>query len=101
MRAQAPRRCVDVAGSIMHHVVNRAYVPSAGGDPPVGTGGLPWSVQPHSSYVRRMLPPAAVASNPASGICTQVRAGRGTWRERGSGGRESEGEYSSRGAGWM
>lgn len=72
MRAQAPRRCVDVASSIMHHIINRAFVPSAGGDPPIGTGGLPWSVQPHSSYVRRMVPPAAVASNPAAGICTQV-----------------------------
>ncbi|CAM9516670.1 unnamed protein product [Ectocarpus sp. 12 AP-2014] len=71
MRAQAPRRCVDIAGSIMHHIINRAYVPTAGGDPPIGTGGLPWSLQPHSSYARRMVPPAVIASNPASGICTQ------------------------------
>lgn len=78
MRAQAPRRCVDIAGSIMHHIINRAYVPTAGGDPPIGTGGLPWSVQPHSSYARRMVPPAVIASNPASGICTQVREERET-----------------------
>lgn len=72
LRALAPRRCVDVAGSIMQHIIARAYIPTAGGDPPVGTGGTPWSIQPHSTYVRRMLPPAAIRSNPASGVCTQA-----------------------------
>ncbi|CAM9262856.1 unnamed protein product, partial [Ascophyllum nodosum] len=71
LRALAPRRCVDIAGSIMQHVIARPYTPTAGGDPPAGTGGAPWSIQPHSTYVRRMLPPAALRSNPATGVCTQ------------------------------
>ena len=75
LRALAPRRCVDIAGSIMQHVIARPYTPTAGGDPPAGTGGAPWSIQPHSTYVRRMLPPAALRSNPATGVCTQAKIG--------------------------
>lgn len=56
----------------MQHMIVRAYLPGAGGDPPIGAGGAPWSIQPHSTYVRRMLPPATIRSNPASGVCTQA-----------------------------
>lgn len=72
MRALAPRRCVDIAGNIMQHLLARQFVVRAGGDPPVGAGGVYWSMQPHSTYVRRIPPPTLLKSNPASGVCTQA-----------------------------
>ncbi|CAM9973883.1 unnamed protein product, partial [Choristocarpus tenellus] len=66
MRPQAPRRGVDIIGSIMQHQLGRIHR--------AGPGGNPYevrSMQPHSSYVRRMLPPLALKSNPSSGVCTQ------------------------------
>lgn len=71
-RALAPRRCVDIAGSIMQQVMARPYTPTAGGDPPKGAGEALWSIQPHSTYVRKMPPPASLRNNPSSGICTQA-----------------------------
>ncbi|CAM9492737.1 unnamed protein product, partial [Discosporangium mesarthrocarpum] len=66
LRPQAPRRGVDITGSIMLHQVGRIHKGGPGGDPSEVE-----SLQPHSTYVRRMLPPRALKSNPASGVCTQ------------------------------
>eukprot|EP00612_Vaucheria_litorea_P006475 CAMPEP_0171471156 /NCGR_PEP_ID=MMETSP0946-20130122/539_1 /TAXON_ID=109269 /ORGANISM="Vaucheria litorea, Strain CCMP2940" /LENGTH=543 /DNA_ID=CAMNT_0012000597 /DNA_START=168 /DNA_END=1796 /DNA_ORIENTATION=+ len=57
---QGLRRTVDVSNCITLYLSNRLYMPKI--------NHLP--MQPHSSYVRNMLPPIATADNPATCLCT-------------------------------
>ncbi|KAG5187527.1 WD40-repeat-containing domain protein, partial [Tribonema minus] len=59
---QGLRRTVDVSNCITLHLCARAYW---GND-----AGEAWALQPHSSYVRRLLPPFASRANAATCLCT-------------------------------
>eukprot|EP01084_Bolivina_argentea_P229265 387006_1 len=63
-KKQVARRTVDVGTTMVHYLNTRIY-----------SGGLPrWCVsttlQPHSSYIRRMPPSFSILECPASCICT-------------------------------
>ncbi|CAN0272854.1 unnamed protein product, partial [Phaeothamnion confervicola] len=65
-RVVGARRTVDLSSTIAVQLQNRVFWPEGG-----GPGGRDlFAVQPHSTYVRRMMPPASMGDSPAVGVCT-------------------------------